>query len=157
MFRWALICTVGCGFESRCTRLNFRYRTCFEQGVPWHSGNYRVCIHSETRTWRNENIQSDSFNLKTHEWQFWGEPLVTIDDIIISIFSKNSVSNIFIYFNPLWKSLIGHQKSRKNHTLIIYYSKNIANEKVNKLLTNNMLSNLKSKMKLRCFQKYLKL
>ena len=32
----------GCGFESRCFHLNFRYRTCFEQGVPWHSGNYRV-------------------------------------------------------------------------------------------------------------------
>ena len=22
--------------------LNFRYSACFEQGVPWHSGNYRV-------------------------------------------------------------------------------------------------------------------
>ena len=22
--------------------LNFRYRACFEKGVPWHSGNYRV-------------------------------------------------------------------------------------------------------------------
>ena len=28
----------GCGFESRCYHLNFRYGTCFEQGVPWHSG-----------------------------------------------------------------------------------------------------------------------
>ena len=32
----------GCGFESCCCPLNFRYCTCFEQGVPWHSGNYRV-------------------------------------------------------------------------------------------------------------------
>ena len=24
----------GCGFESRWSHLNFRYRTCFEQGVP---------------------------------------------------------------------------------------------------------------------------
>ena len=24
----------GCGFESRCSRLNFRFRACFEQGVP---------------------------------------------------------------------------------------------------------------------------
>ena len=30
----------------------------FEQGVPWHSGNYRVRIHSETRTWHDKNIQS---------------------------------------------------------------------------------------------------
>ena len=32
----------GCGFESHCCHLNFRYRTCFEKGVPWHSGNHRV-------------------------------------------------------------------------------------------------------------------
>ena len=48
----------GCGFESRCSHLNFRFRACFEQGVPWHSGNYRVWIHSETRTWHDKNIQS---------------------------------------------------------------------------------------------------
>ena len=24
----------GCGFESRCCQLNFRYGACFEQGVP---------------------------------------------------------------------------------------------------------------------------
>ena len=32
----------GCGFESHCSHLNFRYQPCFEQGVPWHSGNYIV-------------------------------------------------------------------------------------------------------------------
>ena len=32
----------GCGFDARCSHLNFRYHTCFEQGVPWHSGNYSV-------------------------------------------------------------------------------------------------------------------
>ena len=26
----------GCGFESSCSHLNFKFRTCFEQGVPWH-------------------------------------------------------------------------------------------------------------------------
>ena len=49
----------GCGFESRCSHLNFGFRACFEQGVPWHSGNYRVWIHSETRTWHDKNIQSN--------------------------------------------------------------------------------------------------
>ena len=49
----------GCGFESRCSHLNFRIRACFEQGVPWHSRNYRVWIHSETRTWHDKNIQSN--------------------------------------------------------------------------------------------------
>ena len=33
--------------------LNFRSRACFEQRVPWHSGNYKVWIHSETRTWHD--------------------------------------------------------------------------------------------------------
>ena len=26
--------------------LNSRYSTCFKQDIPWHSGNYRVQIHS---------------------------------------------------------------------------------------------------------------
>ena len=50
------------GFESRCSYLNFRFRACFEQGVPWHSGNYKVWIHSETRRWHDKNIQSTQFN-----------------------------------------------------------------------------------------------
>ena len=49
----------GCGFESSCSHLNFRFCACFEQGVPWHSGNCRVWIHSETRTWHDKNIQSN--------------------------------------------------------------------------------------------------
>ena len=36
----------GCRFQSCCNHLNFRYHTCLEQGVPWHSGNYRVWVHS---------------------------------------------------------------------------------------------------------------
>ena len=32
----------GCWFVSCCSHLNFRYGTCFEQEVPWHSGKYRV-------------------------------------------------------------------------------------------------------------------
>ena len=28
----------GCGFESNCSHLNFRFRICFEQGVPRLSG-----------------------------------------------------------------------------------------------------------------------
>ena len=28
----------GCGFESRCYHLNFRYGACFEQGLLWHLG-----------------------------------------------------------------------------------------------------------------------
>ena len=38
--------------------LSFSYDACFKQGVPWHSGNYRVWIHSETHMWHGKNIQS---------------------------------------------------------------------------------------------------
>ena len=48
----------GSGFESSCSHLNFWFTACFEQRVPWHSGNYRVRIHSETRTWHDKNIHS---------------------------------------------------------------------------------------------------
>ena len=47
----------GSGFESSCSHLTFRFRACFEQGFPWHSGNYRVWIHSETHTWHDKNTQ----------------------------------------------------------------------------------------------------
>ena len=50
----------GSGFESSCSHLNFRFGAYFEQGVPWHSGNYRVWIHSEMRTWHDKNIQSNA-------------------------------------------------------------------------------------------------
>ena len=52
----------GYGFESCCSHLNFRICACFEQGVPWHSGNYRVWIHSETCTWDDKNIQPNNNN-----------------------------------------------------------------------------------------------
>ena len=39
------------------SRNSFRFRTCFVKGVPWHSGNYRVGIHSKTRTWYDKNTQ----------------------------------------------------------------------------------------------------
>ena len=47
----------GCGFESSCSHLNFRFRACFKQGVPQHLSSYRVYIHCETRTWHHRNIQ----------------------------------------------------------------------------------------------------
>ena len=51
------------GFESSYSRLTLRFRACFEQGVPWHSGNCRVWIDSETCTWHDKNIQ-----LKIYAW-----------------------------------------------------------------------------------------
>ena len=56
---WVFVYEVsGYGFESRCSHLNFRYRVYFEQGVPWHSGNCRLWIHSKIGTWYDKNIRS---------------------------------------------------------------------------------------------------
>ena len=57
---WAIIVrthsSIIVRFKSCCSHLNFRSRTCFKQGVPWHSGNYKVWIHSETPMWHDKNI-----------------------------------------------------------------------------------------------------
>ena len=50
----------GFRVETRCSLLNFRLNACFEQEVSWNSGNYRVWIHSKTRTWHDKNIQSNA-------------------------------------------------------------------------------------------------
>ena len=55
----------GCGFRSSCSHLNFSFCVCFEQGVPWHSGNYTKQIHPEMHMCHDKNIQSkdlSSFN-----------------------------------------------------------------------------------------------
>ena len=49
-----------CGFKFRCIHLKFGFRSCLDQWVSWHSANYRVWIHSETRTWQYKNIQSNA-------------------------------------------------------------------------------------------------
>ena len=48
-----------CVTSDKC-HLSFRYRFCFEQEIPWHSGNYTVQIHSEMRTGHDNNIQSNA-------------------------------------------------------------------------------------------------
>ena len=54
---WLLVNKLGgFGFESRCIHLNFRYCTCVEKKVLWHSAKYRVRILSETRTRHDKNI-----------------------------------------------------------------------------------------------------
>ena len=46
----------GWRFKSLCCHFKFRYRAYFKQCVPWHLGNYRVYIDSETRTWYDNRI-----------------------------------------------------------------------------------------------------
>ena len=72
---WVVVCKLsGSGFESSCSHLNFRFRARFEQGVPWHSGNYSVWIHSEMFMWYDKNIQVflvhlSNFGAKTFFWK----------------------------------------------------------------------------------------
>ena len=46
----------GSGFESHCSHFNFKYHAWFlsKKKVPWHSGNCRVYIHSETCSWHDD-------------------------------------------------------------------------------------------------------
>ena len=56
----------GCGFESICSHLNFRFCACFKQGVPWHSGNYRVWIHWNMYvTWQEHTVKC-TIQISTH-------------------------------------------------------------------------------------------
>ena len=50
----------GCGFDSRCSHVNFRSYARFEQRLPWHWSNYRMWIHPETRRWHDNKIQSNA-------------------------------------------------------------------------------------------------
>ena len=91
----------GCGFESSCSHLNLRFRNCFEQGVPWHSGNYRMWIHSETRTLHDKNIQSKHWicwNIKTTV--FFRSPAIWIADI--SLFHCSDI-NAFLIDYAWWQ------------------------------------------------------
>ena len=55
----------GSGLKSSCSHLNFRFRAWFKQGVPWHSGNYRVWIHSEMHMWHDKKIVTQKHCFKT--------------------------------------------------------------------------------------------
>ena len=50
---------IECGFEFWVLCSGFEFSSShltLEQVAPWHSGNYRVWIHSETRAWHDKNI-----------------------------------------------------------------------------------------------------
>ena len=80
-----------CGLESRCSPLNFRYCACFKQGVPWDSGNYRVWIHTETRTWHDNNLQFGYyFIISFHSWldDWWGKAFLITMKLRCSLHSS---------------------------------------------------------------------
>ena len=59
---WVLVCQLdGCGLKSRCSHLNVRYCACFKQGVPWHSGNFRMQNRFKTSMWHGKNAQMKEY------------------------------------------------------------------------------------------------
>ena len=89
VFNWLSIRLGSSGLESSWSHFTFRFPVCFEQGVPWHSGNYGVWIHSETRTWHDKDI---------HYYA------------ILRIFSHGIFADLFIFCYPL---LLGCPHTKK--------------------------------------------
>ena len=98
---WVFLCELSCcGFKSRCSHLSFRYRACFEQGLPWHSGNYRAKIHSKTCTWHEENIQ--------YELPMMALLAISISQRIFQrIFHKTTWS---LFFPETWRKTVVRSK-----------------------------------------------
>ena len=102
----------GCGFESLCSHLNFRYCACFEQGFSWHSGKYKVWIHSEMGTWYDKTIQSNAlyrYVLTTHlnhlaRLTKWLSVLLQTKWLWVRV-ALQSQSIIFIFFEQLLISI----------------------------------------------------
>ena len=97
----------GCGFEFRCSHLNFIYRGSFELGIPWHSCDSKVWIYSETCTWHGKNMQlkNNSFKTVQHNKCIVSTKLIKMSQFIstlegrkrvveYAILPGNSISNI---------------------------------------------------------------
>ena len=130
----------GSGFDSCCSHLNFRFRICFEQGVPWHSGNHRVWIHSETRTWHDRTYsqmhRTDKYSEHSsiicpvwpNGWVFFYElsgsgfefscshrKSVIVVTLIISIYYYLSVLLHCSYKRSSWKIKLGAFKNYQKY------------------------------------------
>ena len=112
----------GCGFESRCSHINFRYPAFFEQGLPWHSGNYRLQIHCKKAyvTWQEHTGKWTSWDCWHHQiiksYQFvktWNFSLIFIvSNMKISIFITMFLINVVRFLKSfcLWNSLEASHK-----------------------------------------------
>ena len=58
---------------------------------------------------------SNSFSIKNHVSQSWGDPLVVIDDTIAFSVSRNSASKLLTYFYAIKKGLMGEWEIIKEH------------------------------------------
>ena len=101
-FKWLQLELNNCGFEPCCSHLNFRYRICFEQDVPWHSGNYRVWIRSAMHMWHGKNIQSNA-QYRSIIWPVWLNGWVFIYELSGWGLSPVVVTQTFwVYFFLNW-------------------------------------------------------
>ena len=115
----------GCGFESRCCHLNFRYSACFKQGVPWHSRKLESEIHSdETLKSHDDNILNmmtavlESLEFLKNFWDFlkcqersfnfslnsFNVPWILLLNVVLNILCWIVVPKFVwsIYINAVW-------------------------------------------------------
>ena len=106
----------GCEFESSCSHLHFRFHACFEQGVPWHSGNHKVWIHSayayviQTRTWHDKNIHTEINIITFGKSENLGKKILICKKLaeILLFFYKKVLSWFFLNCpggNSIWEKL----------------------------------------------------
>ena len=79
--------------------LNFRYRACFEEGVSWHSGNYKVYIHSETCTWHDNN--TGPLLSRGHQ-------------------NSNKNDSLLLLFDSLWKVKANYMVWDNKHNILFF-------------------------------------
>ena len=118
-----------------CNFINFRFCACFEQGVPWHSGNYRVWIHSETCTWHENNTQSHCHS----EFKFNG---VYSRNILLEIKDGAYVANLdeFKSIGTRWIALDG---KGNNATYFDSFGVQYIQKEIKKLMGNkNIITNI---------------
>ena len=109
---WAFFYEIsGCGIDSRCSYLKFRFRACFEQGAPWHSDNCRVYIHSKTWMWHDKkNTQLKNFlplysvlliysKVKASQILHGGTTLVSPSKNCLKVISIHLIRKIFPAFH----------------------------------------------------------
>ena len=73
-------------------------RACFEQGIAWHSGNYRVRIHSEMPTWHDKNIQLEESITEDPE----EEPITEDSKKILSLRTFKRTLSLWNLKRTLW-------------------------------------------------------
>ena len=104
----------ACGFESRWSHLIFTYRAFFQQGVSWHWGKYRVWIHSEMRTWHENNAQSSApyrTVLTSIIWSVWPNGWVFVYELSGCWFESRCSNLTFRYRAFLSKEFLDIQSN----------------------------------------------